>query len=97
MRFRFSHRAESDIEEIADFIARYNPQRAVTYIDELRVRCRKLAEFPESTPARPPLGDDVRVAVFGRYLILYKMHNNFMEIRRVVHGARDLSGEDILN
>ncbi len=89
MRFRFSHRAESDIEEIADFIARYNPQRAVTYIDELRVRCRKLAEFPESTPARPPLGDDVRV--------LYKMHNNFMEIRRVVHGARDLSGEDILN
>jgi plasmid stabilization system protein ParE len=31
MRFRFSHRAETDIEEIGDYIAEDNPERAVTF------------------------------------------------------------------
>jgi toxin ParE1/3/4 len=96
MRFRFSRLAEVDIEEIGDFIARDNPRRAVSYIEELRIRCRKLAEFSEAAPARSTLGNGVRVAVFGRYLILYVAHQDVLEIRRVVHGARDLAGDDFL-
>jgi toxin ParE1/3/4 len=96
MRFRFSRQAEIDIEEIGDFIARDNPVRAVTYIQELRIRCRKLADFPAAAPARTPLGDSVRVVVFGRYLILYVVHQDLLEIRRVVHGARNLAGDDFL-
>lgn len=97
MRFRFSRRAEIDIEDIGDFIARDNPARALTFVQELRVRCRKLADFPEAVPARTTLGDDVRIAVFGRYLILYAMHRDILEVRRVVHGARDLTDNDLLN
>jgi toxin ParE1/3/4 len=96
MRFRFSHRAETDIEEIGDYIAEDNPERAVTFTEELRVRCRKLARFPEAAPARPDYGDGVRVAVFGRYLILYVVHPDVLEIRRVVHGARDVKPGDAL-
>ena len=42
MRFRFSRQAESDIEEIGDFVARDNPACAVSYIEELRARCPQL-------------------------------------------------------
>jgi len=90
MRFRFSRRAGSDIEEIGDYIARDNPARAVTFISELRAHCRRLADFPEAAPLRPGVGDDVRMAVHGRYLILYVVRGDTLEIRRVVHGSRDL-------
>ena len=38
MRFRFTVAAERDVEEIGDFIARDNPERAVTFIDALTER-----------------------------------------------------------
>ena len=95
MRFRFSRRAETDIEKIGDFIARDNPTRALTFIQELRDRCRKLTDFPEAAPARPILGDGVRGAVFGRYMILYVVHQDLLEVRRVLHGARNLTDADL--
>ena len=95
MRFRFSRRAEADIEEIGDYIARDKPARAVTFIAELRAHCRSLTEFPEAAPLRPSLGDNVRMAVHGRYLILYAVRSDVLEIRRVLHGARDLRRIDI--
>lgn len=97
MRFRFSRRAEIDIEEIGDFIARDNPVRAITYVQELRTRCRQLTDFPGAAPARAVYGEGVRMVVFGRFLILYVVHQDVLEIRRVVHGARDLAGDDQLD
>jgi toxin ParE1/3/4 len=94
MRFRFSRQAEIDIEEIGDFIARDNPTRTVSYVRELRTRCRELTSFPAAAPVRPAYGKGVRVAVFGRYLILYVVHHDLLETRRVVHGARDLTEDD---
>lgn len=87
--FRFSRRAQADIEEIGDYIARDNPRRAVTFIEELRARCRQLVDQPQAAPLREDLGEDVRLVPFGRYLILYVAHAQLLEIRRVVHGARD--------
>ncbi|MBV9756212.1 MAG: type II toxin-antitoxin system RelE/ParE family toxin [Alphaproteobacteria bacterium] len=79
MRFRFSRQAEIDIEEIGDFIARDNPARAVTYIQQLRTRCVQLTGFPEAAPTRSAYGDGVRMVVFGRYLILYVTHEDLLE------------------
>lgn len=93
-RFRFSRRAEFDIEEIGDFIARDNPARAVSYIRALRTRCRELTSFAAAALVRPAYGEGVRMAVFGRYLILYVVHHDLLEIRRVVHGTRDLTKDD---
>jgi toxin ParE1/3/4 len=95
MRFRFSRRAEADIEEIGDFIARDNPHRAIGFIQELRTKCRNLATLPKSSPLRADLGKDVRMSVFGNYLILYVAHPDMLEIRRVVHGARNLLELDL--
>jgi toxin ParE1/3/4 len=95
MRFRFSRKAEADIEDIGDFIARENSARAITFVQELRARCRTLTSNPEAAPKRNELGVGVRMTVFGRYLILYVVHEGLLEIRRVVHGARSLSNLDV--
>ncbi len=34
------------------------------------------------------------MAGFGRYLILYVAHRDMLEIRRVMHGARNLDDAD---
>jgi toxin ParE1/3/4 len=91
MPFRFSRRAEADLEEIAAYIARGNPARAVTFVQELREHCRGLIAFPEARRLRPELGEGVRLSVFGNYIVLYVVHTDVLEIRRVVHGARDLA------
>ena len=51
-RCEFRPAAEEDLESIADHIAEDNPSRAVTFVQELREKCRVLAEMPKSTPAR---------------------------------------------
>jgi toxin ParE1/3/4 len=96
MRFRFSRRAEADLDEITGYIARSNPARAVTYVRELREHCRGLLTFPAARRLRPELGEGVRLSVFGNYVVLYVVHadHDLLEIRRVVHGARDLTDLD---
>ncbi len=95
MQYRFSRQAERDIEEIGDFIARDNPRRAITFIAELRARIRQIAEFPRAAPLRSGLGRGVRCIVFGRYLIFYVVHVRVLEVRRVLHGARNISADDL--
>lgn len=55
-RCKFRLAAEEDLESIADYIAEDNPSRAVTFIQEIREKCRTLAEMPKSAPARSELG-----------------------------------------
>jgi toxin ParE1/3/4 len=94
MRFRFSRRAEADLKEIAAYIARDNPARAVRFVQQLREHCRGLVAFPEARRLRPELGEGVRLSVFGNYVVLYVVHEDILEIRRVAHGARDLADID---
>jgi len=89
MQFRFSRRAQNDVAEIAEYIARDNPARALTYVRELRAHCRKLTRFPQAAPIRPAFGEGVRVSAFGSYLIFYVVNRDLLEIRRVLHGARN--------
>jgi toxin ParE1/3/4 len=94
MQLVFSGRAEDDLEEIGDYIAQGNPSHAVTFIREMRDHCRHLIEFPNAARLRPEFGDGVRRSIFGRYLIFYVLHEDVLEIRRVVHGARNLTALD---
>lgn len=88
MLFRFSRRAEADLRNVAAFIAEDHPTQAVLFVKELRGHCLRLTAFPEAAPLRPELGRGVRLSVFGKYLILYVVHGEFIEVRRIVHGAR---------
>jgi toxin ParE1/3/4 len=103
-RLILSPRAVADLEEIADYIARDNPVRAATprvrppagpracFIAELEAKCRAIAETPELYRARTDLAAGLRMAVHGRYLVLYREPpgENTVRVERVLHSARNL-------
>jgi len=93
MKVGFSPRSAQDLEEIGDFIARDSPRRAVSFVDELEQACEAIADAPLGHEAQPHLRPDLRRAVYGRYLIFYSVREAEVRIERVLHGARDLSGD----
>jgi toxin ParE1/3/4 len=62
---------ESDLEAIADYIAQDNPMRAVSFIREIREELRLVGQNPLLYQLRPEIGEDARLAVVGRYVILF--------------------------
>ncbi len=86
----FTKLAESDLFEIALYIAADNPNAALRFVDELRMHCGRLTEFPARNPLREEYGTGVRVAVHGHYLIFYVAYDNAVVIERILHASRHL-------
>jgi toxin ParE1/3/4 len=59
----FSPCAERNLEDIGDYIARDNPLRAVSFIQERREQCSKIAETPQAFPLRLELSEGFRMVV----------------------------------
>jgi len=91
MRVEFSRFVEGDLEAIADYIAEDNPVRAVTFIGEIRNKVSAIGRQPMLYRLRPEIGPDARMAVMGRYVLLFRILNNCVRIERVVFGGRDLA------
>ena len=81
---------ESDLEAIADYIAQDNPMRAVSFIREIRVELHLVGQNPLLYQLRPEIGEDARLAVVGRYVILFHIVGEVVRIERVIFGGRDL-------
>ena len=90
MQCIFSPLAELDLEEIGDYIARDNPERAIFFIQEIRRHCLKITTCPEGARLRPELGEGVRMVPCGRYLIFYTIHAGRIRIERILHSARNI-------
>ena len=90
-RIVISRRARSDLKDIADFIAADDPKRAVSFIAELRTRCRSLSKTPMQGRPAPDIALDLRILVFRSYVILHRVQDDRILIDRVLHAARDRS------
>ncbi len=88
----FTPQAETDLEEIGDYIALDNPRRAVTFIQEIRQHCARLADAPKSRVARPDLGEAIRICAHGNNLVVFEPSAGGALILRRLHGARHLPG-----
>jgi toxin ParE1/3/4 len=87
---RKAPQAYRDLDEIAAFIGRDNPQAAVRFLDDLEGRFHLLASSPGIGRPRPELGAGVRGFPAGDYLIFYRQLGLGIEVIRVLHGARDI-------
>ena len=79
MRLELSPYIERIVKEIGDWIAQDNPTRAVSFIQEIREELRWI-------------GEDARLAMVGRYLILFRVAGEVVRIERMVFGGHDLPG-----
>lgn len=90
MRLVVTPLAEQDLEEIGDYIAQDNPDRAASFVMDLQAQCRKICTNPGGYRRRPELSDELRSCAYGNYVIFFESTNDLVTIIRILHGARDL-------
>ncbi|KWV58167.1 plasmid stabilization protein [Bradyrhizobium macuxiense] len=88
-------RAETDLDEIWLFIASDNIAAADRVVDRIGNIFQMLAENPLAGRQRPELGMSIRSFPAGNYVLFYEAFPNGVEIVRVLHGARDITPEDL--
>jgi toxin ParE1/3/4 len=91
MKVEFTVAAETDLEQIGDYIARDNPSRALSFVRELARSCLELAEMPEAWPVVPRYEHHgIRRRVHGRYLIFYRITGDKITVFHILNGAMDV-------
>lgn len=88
MRVVFTATARADLRQIGRRIAADNPERARSFLRELRKRAEELGKWPERFPLVHP-AQPVRKRLYGKYLILSRPDAARVAVIRVVHGSRD--------
>ena len=82
--------AEADLEAIGDYIAKDNPDRAISFVEEIVARCLQLAQTPHAYAIVPRFAHlGIRKRTFGNYLILYRVLDDQVEVLHIVNAARD--------
>jgi toxin ParE1/3/4 len=89
-RTLYTAAARADLRSIAAYIAQDSPERAATYVREIRAHCQRLAQRPRMHRLREEFGRGVRAAVHGPYLVLYTIRaDETVVVERVFHTARN--------
>ncbi|HEY9826799.1 MAG TPA: type II toxin-antitoxin system RelE/ParE family toxin [Stenomitos sp.] len=89
MRVVITTAAKTDLIEIGDFIKLNNPERAITFVEELLERCSSLADMPRRYPLVPRYEKfGIRRTVYQDYLIFYRIQDEVIEIIRVLQGTQ---------
>ncbi len=100
MKSVVSRAAQSDLQEIVDFIAEDNPRAADRWLTAIASKFKSISKQPMIYPARQELGINLRFCTFGAYNIYFQVKSNEILFVRVLHGARDVSvviGRDFNN
>ncbi len=86
--------AETDIQEIFQYIASDNETAAVKLINEIERQIESLEQFPLRCPVIPEareLGKEYRHIIYGNYRTIFRIDGSKAIIMRVIHAARLLS------
>lgn len=90
MKVIITEAAETDLEEIADYIALDSPRRAITFTEELLQAALRLGEYPKSYPLVPRYeSTGIRRRPYGSYLIFYAVRPDWITVERILNSAQD--------
>lgn len=90
MKVKLSRKAEADLEAIADWIAKDDPNMAWRFSVQLRAECTSLQDMSQRHPVfSKKQGEVIHRKVYGQYLIFYIILSDRVEIVRIFHGAQD--------
>lgn len=94
---RIRPQADKDIDDLADYIANDSFDTAVQFLDASQKAVDLLSEQPGIGSLRYshlPMLKGLRVfpvADFEKHLIFYIEYSDFVDVLRVLHGARDIA------
>jgi len=90
MKVRFTTEANADLQQIGDYIAKDNPSRALSFVDELEQKCLTIAASSKAFPLVPRYEQHgIRRRVHRSYLIFYRVEAEQVVIVHVLHAATD--------
>ena len=89
---RRSPRAAEDLIELWTHIAVDDPAAADRMLDLIEAKLARLAVNPRLGSARADIAEGLRLFPGRRYVILYRAMPDGIDVVRVVHGMRHLSG-----
>ena len=92
--YRLSREAHADLDGIWKYIARDNSTAADRFLDRLHSKFAMLSRQPLLGEPRDELGTGLRSFPAGNYVIYYRPTQGRIkvELARVIHGARDITG-----
>jgi toxin ParE1/3/4 len=82
--------ARADLKEIWLSIAENNLRAADGVLDRIDSALSMLTEQPEAGRSRDELRAGLRYSPVGSYLVFYSVGQGVIDVRRVLHGARDI-------
>jgi toxin ParE1/3/4 len=91
LEIRYLRTAESDLNDIFEYIMRDNPAAASSLLEDIDRSISHLSSNPELGVV--PKDDRLkklgyRVLIIRKYLVFYVVKNESIQIRRILHGAR---------
>ena len=92
--------ARDDLHDIVVFIARDNPNRAMSFGYELIFETDRLREFPKAGRIVPEYrNDDLREIILRPYRIVYRIDHDrsLCEIARLAFSATTRSGDSLIH
>ena len=89
-RYVVTPKAQADLDDIWETIAENDPDAADRLTDGIQARFRILAQFPHLGRLRDDIAPDIHSFAHRRYLILYCLVDEGVQIVHVVHGRRDI-------
>jgi len=90
MKLVFAEEARRDLLAIGDYIAKDNPRRALSFVEEIEWHCKRITDYPLACPLVPRHeASGIRRAVHGRYTIFYRTGEGTVFILHIVSGAMD--------
>ncbi len=93
-RVAYSHEAREDLLSIWLWIAPDNMTAADAVVERIERRAAMLGRFPQMGVARPEIGENARSLVAERWLVLYRLTADGVQVVRIMDGACDLSRLD---
>lgn len=85
----FASTAIEDLDDLWDWVGADSPDAADRRLAGIRETCLRLADHPHLGRARDELMPGLRSLVHGRYVIFNRVHEQAVQILRVIDGRRD--------
>lgn len=92
-RIHRSVQAEADLIAVLKYMRKNSPRAADRFEADFETKCQVLAQFPMMGRTRDELLPGMRSTIVSSYVVYYRpLEEDGIELIRVLHGARDISG-----
>ena len=94
LKLRINPMVVKDLKDIRDYIAEDNEEYAVKTLQEIYRKFENLQMFPgigTDLAKRVSFKTEYKYAVWGDYVIIYKVVDEYLEIYRVVNRYQDIT------